>query len=328
MDESGILPRRRFLHLAAGTAALPAVSRIARAQAYPTRPVRIVVGLPAGGNQDVIARLIAPWLSERLGQRVVIDSHPAASNNIAAEAVIRSPPDGYTLLLAGSYNAINVSLYNQLGFDFVRDTAPVASLIRAPSVLVVNPSVPARTVPEFIAYAKANHSKLTMASAGSWTPPHLAGELFKMMTGVNMLHVPYLGGGSPLIVLLGGQAQVLFGGMAASIEHIRAGKLRALAVTTVERSPALPDIPTVASFVPGYEASTFFGLSAPRATPPEIVERLNSEINAILADPVAKARLADVGGRCSLSPVDFGKFIVEETEKWAKVIKFAGIKPE
>jgi tripartite-type tricarboxylate transporter receptor subunit TctC len=231
--------------------------------------------------------------------------------------------------LAGSYNAINASLHDKLGFDFVRDTAPVASLIRAPSVLEVNPSVPARTVPEFIAYAKANPSKLAMASAGSGTPPHIAGELFKLMTGIKMLHVPYRGGGPALIALLGGQAHVLFGSMAASIEHIRAGKLRALAVTTVDRSPALPDIPPVASFVPGYEASTFFGLTAPRATPPEIVERLNREINAILADPVAEARLADVGGTVlALSPADFGKFIVEETEKWGKVVKFASIKAD
>jgi len=322
-------PRRRFLHLASGAIALPAVSRIARAQAYPTRPVHIVVGLPPGGNQDLIARLIAPWLSERLGQQIVIDNHPSASNNVAAEAVIRSPPDGYTLLLVGSYNAINASLYDKLGFDFMRDTAPVASLIRAPSVLLVNPSVPARTVPEFIAYAKANPGKLNMASAGSGTPPHIAGELFKMMTGVNMLHVPYRGGGPALVDLLGGQVQVLFGSMAASIQHIRAGKLRALAVTTVERSAALPDIPTVASFVPGYEASTFFGLSAPRATLPEIVERLNREINAMLVDPVAKARLADLGGEVlALSPADFGKLIADETEKWAKVIQAANIKPE
>jgi tripartite-type tricarboxylate transporter receptor subunit TctC len=255
------MSRRRFLHLASSAIALPVVSRIARAQAYPSLPVRIVIGLPPGGNQDVIARLIAPWLSERLGQQIVIESRPGASNNIAAEAVIRSPPDGYTLLLVGSYNAINASLYDKLGFDFVRETAPVASLIRAPSVLEVNPIVPARTVLELIAYAKANPGKLAMASAGSGTPPHIAGELFKMMTGVDMLHVPYRGGGPALIDLLGGQVQVLFGSLPASIGHIRAGKLRALAVTTVERSPALPDIPTVANFVPGYEASTFFGLS-------------------------------------------------------------------
>jgi tripartite-type tricarboxylate transporter receptor subunit TctC len=323
------LPRRQFLHLAAGAAALPALPRLAWAQAYPTRPVRIVLGLPAGGNQDAIARLIAPWLSERLGQQIVIDNHPSGSNNIAAEAVIRSPPDGYTLLLVGSYNAINATLYDKLGFDFVRETAPVAGIIRLTSVLEVNPSVPARTVPEFIAYAKANPGKLTMASAGSGTPPHIAGELFKMMTGVNMLHVPYRGGGPAITDLLGGKVQVLFGGLPASIEHIRAGKLRALAVTTVERSPALPDIPTVASFVPGYEASTFFGLSAPRATPPEIVERLNGAIKAILADSVVKARLADLGGTAlALSPAEFGKLIADETEKWRKVIRAANIKAE
>jgi len=321
-----MIGRREFV---AGLSSAVVWPMAARAQTYPTRPVHIVVGLPPGGNQDLIARLIAPWLSERLGQQIVIDNHPSASNNIAAEAVIRSPPDGYTLLLVGSYNAINASLYDKLGFDFTRDTAPVASLIRAPSVLLVNPSVPARTVPEFIAYAKANPGKLNMASAGSGTPPHIAGELFKMMTGVNMLHVPYRGGGPALVDLLGGQVQVLFGSMAASIQHIRAGKLRALAVTTVERSAALPDIPTVASFVPGYEASTFFGLSAPRATPPEIVERLNREINAMLADPVAKARLADLGGEAlALSPADFGKLIADETEKWARVIQAANIKPE
>ena len=323
------LPRRQFLHLTAGAAALSALPRMATAQAYPSRPVRIVLGLPVGGNQDAIARLIAPWLSERLGQQIIIDNHPSGSNNIAAEAVIRSPPDGYTLLLVGDYNAINASLYDKLGFDFVRDTAPVASLIRAPAVLLVNPSVPAKTVPEFIAYAKANPGRLTMASAGSGTPPHIAGELFKMMTGVNMLHVPYRGGGPALIDLLGGQVQVGFFSMPASIEHIRTDKLRALAVTTVERSPTMPDVPTVGEFVPGYEKSAFFGLSAPRATPPEIVERLNRDINAMLADPVAKARLAALGGTVLAgSPADFGKLIAEETEKWAKVIKFANIKPK
>jgi len=321
--------RRQFLHLTAGAAALSALPRMATAQAYPSRPVRIVIGLPPGGNQDAIARLIAPWLSERLGQQIIIDNHPSGSNNIAAEAVIRSPPDGYTLLLVGDYNAINASLYDKLGFDFVRDTAPVASLIRAPAVLLVNPSVPAKTVPEFIAYAKANPGRLTMASAGSGTPPHIAGELFKMMTGVNMLHVPYRGGGPALIDLLGGQVQVGFFSMPASIEHIRTDKLRALAVTTVERSPTMPDVPTVGEFVPGYEKSAFFGLSAPRATPPEIVERLNRDINAMLADPVAKARLAALGGTVLAgSPADFGKLIAEETEKWAKVIKFANIKPK
>jgi tripartite-type tricarboxylate transporter receptor subunit TctC len=319
-------PRRKFLHLAAGAAVLPAMSHVARAQGYPMRPVHIVVGLPEGGNQDAIARLIGPWLSERLGQQIVIDNHPTADNNVAAEAVIRSPPDGYTLLLVGSYNAINASLY-KLAFDFVRDTAPVASLIRAPSVLVVNPSVPAATVPEFIAYAKANPGKLTMASAGCGTPPHIAGELFKMMTGVNMLHVPYSGGGPALIDLLGGQVQVLLGSMPASIAHIRTGKLRALAVTTVERSPALPAVPTVGEFVPGYEQSTFFGLSAPRATPREIVEHLNRETNAILADPAAKTRLAALGGSVlALSSADFGKLIADETEKWGKVIRAANIK--
>jgi tripartite-type tricarboxylate transporter receptor subunit TctC len=321
--------RRQFLHLAAGAAALPALPRLAWAQAYPTRPVRIVVGFPAGGNQDVIARLIAPWLSERLGQQIVIDNRPGAAGNIAAEAVIRSPPDGYTLLLVGSNNAINASLYDKLGFDFVRDTAPVAGIIRVSQVIVVNPSLPVKTVPELIAYAKANPGKVTMASSGSGTPPHIAGELFKIGAGVDMLHVPYRGGGPALIDLLGGQVQVYFGSMPASIEHIRAGKLRALAVTTVERSPALPDIPTVATFVPGYEASAFFGLSAPRATPPEIIDRLNREINAGLSDPKIKARLFDLGGTVlATTPVEFGRLIADETEKWGKVVKFANIKPE
>ena len=321
--------RRQFLHLAVGAAALPAVSRFTWAQAYPTRPVRIVVGLPAGGNQDVIARLIAPWLSERLGQQIVIDNHPAASNNIAAEAVIRSPPDGYTLLLVGSYNAINASLYDKLGFDFVRDTAPVASLIRAPSVLEVNPSVPVRTVPDFIAYAKANPGKLAMASSGSGTPAHVFGELFKFMTGVDLVHVPYRGAAPALADLLAGQVQVLFDPMPNPVEYIKSGKVRPLAITSARRSEMLPDLPTMNEFVPGYEASFVFGIGAPKNTPAEIVQKLNKEIDAALADPKIKVRLADMGGAVITgTPADFGKLIADETEKWAKVVKFASIKPE
>ena len=290
------LPRRKFLHLAAGAAALPAVSRVAWAQAYPTRPVRIIVGLPPGGATDIVARLIGQWLSERLGQPFVIENRPGAGTNIGTEAVVRAPPDGYTLLLVGRRNAINATLYDKLNFNFIRDIAPVAGIIRVPLVMVVNPSVPAKTVPEFIAYAKANPGKINMASAGIGTPGHVAGELFKMMAGVDMVHVPYRGAAPALTDLLGGQVQVMFGTTVSSIEHIRAGKLRALAVTTATRSEALPDIPTVGEFVPGYEASAVFGIGAPRNTPAEIVDKLNKEINAALADPKIKARLADLGG--------------------------------
>jgi tripartite-type tricarboxylate transporter receptor subunit TctC len=321
--------RRQFLHLAAGAAALPAVSRIAKAQTYPTRPVRIIVGFAAGGGIDIIARLIGQSLSERLGQEFVIDNRPGAGGNIGTEAVVRAAPDGYTLLLAFSSNAINATLYEKLNFSFIRDIAPVAGVIRVPNVMLVNPSVPAKTVPEFIAYAKANPGKISMASGGIGTPGHVSGELFKMMAGVDMVLVPYRSGGPALTDLIAGQVQVMFPNTGASLEYVKAGKLRALAVTTATRSEALPDLPTVAEFVPGYEASSWFGVGTPKATPAEIVEKLNKEINAGLADPRLKARLADLGGiALAGSPADFGKLIAEETEKWAKVIKFAGIKLE
>jgi tripartite-type tricarboxylate transporter receptor subunit TctC len=323
------LPRRKFLHLAAGAAALPAVSHIARAQTYPTRPVRLVVGFAAGGSNDILARLIGQWLSERLSQPFVIENRPGAGTNIATEAVVRAPADGYTLLLAGTSQVTSSSLYEKVSFNFIRDIAAVAGIDREPNVMLVHPSVPANTVPEFIAYSKANPSRITMASAGNGTGTHVSGELFKMMTGVNMVHVPYRGTGPALIDLIGGQVQVIFCPMPASIEYIRAGKLRALAVTTSMRSAALPDIPTVSDFVPGYEASSFYGIGAPRNTPAEVVALLNREINAALADPKMKARLGDLGGTALPgSPADFGKLIAEETEKWGKVIRAANIKPE
>jgi tripartite-type tricarboxylate transporter receptor subunit TctC len=323
------LPRRQFLHLAAGAAALPAVSRIAWAQAYPTRPVRLIVPIAPGGAQDILARLMGQWLSERLGQPFVIDNRPGGGTNIGTEAVVRAPADGHTLLLIPPDSAINATLYDKLNFNFVRDIAPVAGVFRGAYVMVVNPSVTAKTVPEFIAYAKANPGKINMASVGIGSGTHIAGELFKMMAGVNMVHVPYRGGGPALTDLLGGQVQVMFPGTVASIEYIRAGRLRALAVTAATRSEALPGIPTVGEFVPGYEASQWFGIGAPKYTPTEIVDKLNKEINAGLADPKIKARLADFGGEAlALSPADFGKLIADETEKWAKVIKSAGIKPE
>jgi len=321
--------RRQFLHLAAGAAALPSVSCFAWAQAYPTRPVRIVVGLTAGSASDIVARLVGQWLSERLGQPFVIENRPGAGTNIAAEAVVRSTPDGYTLLLVASPNAINASLYDKLSFNFIRDIAPVAAISREPNVVVVNPSVPTKTVPEFIAYAKANSGRINMASAGNGSTSHLAGELFNRMTDVNLVHVPYRGGGPALTDLLAGQVQVFFPPMVVPIGQVRAGKLRALAVTTATRSEALPDIPTVGEFVPGYEASVWFGLGAPRGTPAEIIDRLNQEANAALVDPKIKARMADSGGSALAgSPADFGKLIADETEKWAKVIRAANIKAE
>jgi tripartite-type tricarboxylate transporter receptor subunit TctC len=323
------LPRRQFLHLAAGAVVLPAVSRIARAQTYPTRPVRIIVGFPAGGTVDILARLMGQWLSDRLGQPVVVENKPGAGGNVATEAVVRAPTDGYTLLSVGTPNAINATLYDKLNFNFIRDIVPIASTVRLPDVLVVNPAVPAKTVPEFIAYAKANPGKINMASPGIGTPGHVAGELFKMMAGVDMLHVPYRGGPPALTDLLGGRIQVLFDVMTNSIEYIRTGKLHALAVTTAARSQALPDVPTVAEFMPGYEASFWNGLGAPKGTPTEIVEKLSKEINAGLADPKMKTRLADLGATVLAgSPAAFGKLIADETEKWGKVVKFANIKPE
>jgi tripartite-type tricarboxylate transporter receptor subunit TctC len=323
------LPRRSFLHLAAGAAALPVFSRTARAQAYPSRPVRWIVGYPPGGATDIAARLIGQWLSERLGQPFVIENRPGASGNIGTQAVVNASPDGYTLLLANAGNAINATLYDKLNFTFPRDITPIASIVRVPLVMQVNPALPIKTVPEFIAYAKANPTKINMASAGNGTPQHVCGELFKMMTGIDMTHVPYRGSAPALTDLLGGQVQVAFDTTAASIEYIRAGRLRALAVTTAMRSAALPDVPTVGDFVPGYEAIGWYGVAAPKNTPPEIVEKLNREITAALADATLKARLAELGAEpMPMTPVEFEKFIVEETEKWGKVIKFAGIKPE
>jgi tripartite-type tricarboxylate transporter receptor subunit TctC len=321
--------RRQFLHLAAGAAALPAISRIAWAQAYPSRPVRIVAPTAPGGAPDILARLIGPWLSGRLGQQFVVENRPGGGTNIGTEAVVRAPADGYTLLLVATTNTINATLYDKLNFDFLREIAPVAGITRQPIVMVVNPSVPAKTVPEFTAYAKANPGKINLGSPGIGSPGHVAGELFKMMAGVDLVHVPYRGGGPVMTDLLGGQVQVLFGSTSLTIEQIRAGKLRPLAVTTATRWETLPDLPTVGEFLPGFEASAWGGLGAPRNTPAKIIDTLNKEINVALADPTMKARLADLGGAVLAgSPADFGKLIVDETEKWGKVIKFAGIKPQ
>jgi tripartite-type tricarboxylate transporter receptor subunit TctC len=322
------LPRRNFLHLAAGAAALPAVSRFVWAQVYPSRPVRIIVGFAPAGSTDIMARLIGQWLSERLGQPFIIENRPGAGTNIATEAVVRAPADGYTLLMVGSANAVNATLYDRLNFDFIRDIAPVAGIMRVPSVMVVNPSVPAKTIPELIAYAKANPGKINIASGPIGGPGHVAAELFKMMTGTDMLLVSYRGGGPALTDLIAGQVQVMFAATVASIEYIRAGRLRALAVTAATRSEALPDIPTVGEFVPGYEASYWAGIGAPKATPAEIVEMLNKEVNAALADPRMKVRLADLGVALPGSPAEFGKLIADEIEKWGKVIRAANIKPE
>ena len=322
------LPRRQFLHLAAGAAALPAFSRFARAQAYPTRPVHLVLTTTPGGPADVVARLMGQWLSERLGQPFVIENRPGAGSNIGTEAVVRAPADGYTLLLVATGNASNATLYEKLNFDFIQDITPVAGLIR-PFVMVVNASFPAKTIPEFIAYAKANPGKINLASGGTGFASHLSGELFKMMTGVNMVHVPYRGQSAAMTDLLGGQVQIMFDPVVSSLSHIQTGKLRPLAVTTSTRSEVLPDIPTVGDFLPGYEASIWFGVGAPRNTPSEIVDRLNKEINAGLTDPKIKSRFAELGGTTLPgSPADFGELIADETEKWGKVIKFAGIKAD
>jgi tripartite-type tricarboxylate transporter receptor subunit TctC len=321
--------RRQFLHLAADAAALPAVSQIARAETCPTRPVRLIVGFPAGGTDDITARLMGQRLSERLGQPFVIENRPGANTNLATEAVVRAPADGYTLLLVGPSNAINATVYDKLNFNFIRDIAPVASIARVPNVLEVNPSVPARSVPEFIAYAKANPGKLNMASGGNGGPSHVAGELFKMMTGVNLVHVPYRGGTPALADMLGGQAHVMFSYISQTIGYIKAGKLRALAVTAATRLEVLPDIPTVGDFVPGYEATGWQGIGVPKNTPTAIINTLNTELNAALADPKMKVRFADLGVTVLPgSAADFSKLIAEETEKWAKVVKFAGIKTE
>jgi tripartite-type tricarboxylate transporter receptor subunit TctC len=323
------LPRRQFLHLAVGACGLPALSRAASAEAYPTRPVHLIVGTPAGGGMDIVARPMGRWLSERLGQTFVIDNRPGAATNIATELVARASADGYTLLFVTALNAANVTLYDNLNFNFIQDITPIASIDRLPFVVQLNPSVPAKTVPEFIAYAKANPGKINFASGGIGSTQHVAGELFNMMAGVKMVHVPYRGEAPALTDLLGGQVQVYFGPIASSIGHIRAGQLRALAVTTETRLELLPEIPTMGEFVSGYEASGWQGIGAPRNTPAEIIEKLNRAINAALADREMKARLADLGATILVgSPTDFGKLIANETEKWAKVIKFANIKPE
>jgi len=323
------LPRRQFLHLAAGAAALPMVSRFAKAQSYPTRTVRIVVGFTAGGSTDIGARLIGQWLQERLGQPFVIENRPGAGTNIATESVVRASPDGYTLLMVGPSSAVNATLYDKLSFVFLRDIAPVASLIRQPQIMLANPQLTAKTVPELIAYAKANPGKITMASAGIGSTGHLVGEFFKIAAGVDFVHVPYRGAGPALTDLLAGQVLMSFAGIAGAIEYIRTGRLRALAVTTAARAEALPDIPTVNAFVPGFEAGDWLGVGAPRNTPPDIIDRLNKEIAAALADPKIKARFADLGGTATaLTPAEFGKLLADETEKWGKVIRAANIKPE
>jgi tripartite-type tricarboxylate transporter receptor subunit TctC len=321
------LLRRNFLHLAAGAAVLPALSRTASALDYPTRPVHLIVGFAAGGPNDISARLMGQWLSERLGQPFIVENRPGAGGNVATELVVHAPADGYTLLLVPAPAAINATLYDNLNFNFIRDIAPVAGILRVPEVMVVNPSVPAKSVPEFIAYAKANPGKINMASAGNGSVPHVAGELFKSMTGLDLVKVGYRGGGPALIDLMGGQVQVMFEPTLSTISHIRAGKLRALAVTSATRSPALPDVPTVGESVPGYEATAWFGIGAPKNTPSEIIEKLNSEVSAGLADPKIKERLADLGGApMPMTPAEFGKLIAEETEKWGKVIRAANIK--
>jgi tripartite-type tricarboxylate transporter receptor subunit TctC len=322
------LPRRQFLHLAAGSAALPALPRIARAQAYPSRPVRLIVPIEAGGATDIFARLIGQWLSERLEQPFIIENRPGAGGNIGTEAVVRAPSDGHTLLMAGAFNAINATLYENLKFNFVRDIAPVASVVQGGLAVVVNQSVPANTLPAFIAYAKLNPGKISFGSTGVGSSNHLAGELFNMMTGVNMVHVPYRSAAPALTDLLSGQLQVMFASTVTSIEYVRAGKLRALAVTTVTRSDALPDIPNVNEFVPGYEASTWYGIVAPKNTPVEIVRKLNTEINAGLADSKIKAQLAQTGAPMPMTSGEFGNLIAAETEKWGKVIRTGKIKPE
>jgi len=319
--------RRRFLQLSAGAALLPSVPRPAIAQAYPSRQIRIIVGFTAGGNFDIVARLIGQWLSERLGQPVIVENRPGAGSNLATEAVVRAPADGYTLLLGGAVNAVNATLYDKLAFNFIDDITPVTGVVRFPNVMTVNPSFPAATIADFIAYAKANPGKINHGSSGNGTTQHLAGELFKMMTGVSFVHVPYRGAPQALTDLISGQVQVLFEPLPASIQHIRSGTLRALAVTTSARSDALPNLPTVGESVPGYEASGWNGLCAPKNTPLEIVGKLNSVVNAGLADPGITARLADLGATpLGGSSAEFGKLIADETAKWARVIRTANIK--
>ena len=323
------LPRRQFLRLAAGTAMLPAASRVARAQTYPARPVRLIVGFAAGQAIDILARLMGQWLSDRLGQQFIIENRPGAGGNIAVEAVVRAQADGYTLLVIGANNAINATLYDNLNFNVIRDIAPVGGIYRVHQVMEVNPAFPAKTVPEFIAYGKANPGKINFASAGNGSVAHVTGELFKMMTGVNMQHVPYRGAPPALTDLIGGQVHVMFDNVPSSIEHIRAGRLRALAVSAPRRLDVLPDLPTVGEFVPGFETAAFAGLGAPKGTAADVVEKLNREMNAGLADPKLKARIAELGGvPLPVSAAEFGKIIADETEKWAKVVKFSGAKPD
>jgi len=323
------LRRRQFLHLAACTAAIPAQSRIAWALDYPSRPVRIIAGFAAGGGVDITARLIGQWLSARLGQSFITENRPGADGNIGTEVVVNARPDGYTLLLATVPNAVNATLYQKLNFNFIRDIAPVAGIIRVPMVVLVHPSVPTTTIPEFIAYAKANPGKVNMASAGTGSAPHMAGELFNVMAGVNLVHIPYRGQGPALADLLGGQVQVLFATSPGTIDYIRTGKLRALAVTIASRAEVLKDLPTVGDFVPGYEASQWYGMGAPKRTPVEIIDKLNKEINAAFSDTAMKARFADIGGEpLAGSPADFSKLIADETDKWARVVKFTGLKAE
>ena len=323
------LPRRNFLHLAAGAASLPAVSRIARAQAYPTRPIRLIVGFSAGGGSETPARLIGQWLSQRLDQQFVIENRPGAGTNIATEAVVRAKPDGYTLLWVTPPNAINATLYDKLNFNFIRDIAPVASILRQPNVMVAHPSFPAKTIPEFIALAKAHPAEINMASPGIGTSQHLTGELLKMMAGIDVTHVPYRGGALAMTDLLGGQVQVAFVTLLGAIEYVRLGKLHALAVTSASRAEALPDVPTVGESVPGFEASSFYGVGAPKGTPAEIIDKLNKEVQAALIDPKLKVQLAGLGATALAgSPAEFGKFVADETEKWGKVVKFVGIKAD
>jgi len=323
------MKRRTFLHLAIGASVAPTLPRLAFAVDYPTRPAHLIVEVAAGGSPDIIGRLIAQWLSEKLGQPFVVDDRAGAAGNIATEYALKEAPDGYTLLLAMSSNAINASVYTNLNFNFIRDAAPVASIATIPLIMEVNPSVPAKTIPEFIAYAKANPGKINMASGGTGSPLHVAGELFKMMAGVDMIHVPYRSEALALPDLLAGQVQLLFGVMPASLGYVRSGKLRALGVTTLQRQELLPDVPAIAEFLPGFQASGWYGIAVPKGTPPEIVDKLNKEINAALADPATKRRFTDLG--CAVftgTPADFAKFIADETAKWAKVVKFANIKPQ
>jgi tripartite-type tricarboxylate transporter receptor subunit TctC len=323
------LPRRRFLQLAAAATTVPTVARTARAQTYPARPVRIIIGYTPGGSADITARLLAQWLTERLGQSFVVESRPGGGTNIATEAAVRAPADGYTLLLVAPANAINATLYEKLNYDFLRDIAPVAGLIRFPNIMEVNPSVPVKTVPEFIAYAKANPGKINYASSGNGSTIHMSAELFKMMAGVDMVHVPYRGGAPALTDMLGGQVQVMFDNLPTSLEHVTSGRLRPLGITSATRAALLPDVPTVADAVPGYESSAWYGVGAPKSTPVEIIDRLNNEINAILAEPKVKTRVAEMGAtEVAGSPADFGKLIAEETEKWGKVVKFSGAKAD